>query len=88
MEVVDRTTCLFRYASDFCNTSGLCIEFACERFLAILDRHGIAAFGIGRDVDVEAHDVACIDGFLIDDFARLVSNAYLIGIVERIEVNP
>ena len=47
----------------------LCFEFASEGLIAILNGNGIIAFWIFRDVDVEAHDAACIDGFLIDDFA-------------------
>jgi hypothetical protein len=47
----------------------LCFEFTSEGLLAILHSDGITAFCIGRDVDVEANDVASIDGFLIDGFA-------------------
>ena len=87
LEIVDITSNLFRFVYDFHNSCGLGIEFASERLLAILYGDGITAFRVGRDVDVEADDVACVDGFLVDDFARVVSYPHLIGIVERVKIN-
>ena len=62
-------------------------KLARKRLIAVLNRYGVAAFRIGRDVDVEADDAACIDGLPVDDLARLVGNAYLIGFIERIEID-
>ena len=86
LEIVDITSNLFRFVYDFHNSCGLGIEFASERLLAILYGDGITAFRVGRDVDVEADDVACVDGFLVDDFARVVSYTHLISIVERVKI--
>ena len=45
-----------------------------ERLIAVLNHYSVAAFRVGRDVDVEANDVACIDGLLVDDFVCLVGD--------------
>ena len=45
------------------------------------------AIRIGRDVDIEGYDAACVDDFLIDGFACLVSNPYLIGIANWIKID-
>ena len=87
LKVVDRRSGFHLIIYYGLNPCALGIEFACERLIAILYSNGITAFRVGRDVDVEANDVACIDGFLIDDFACFVSNVYEIGIVERIEID-
>ena len=65
----------------------MCLEFTSEGLLGVLHGDGIAACGVGRDVDVEAHDAACVDGFLVDDFARFVGDAHQIGIDKRVEVD-
>ena len=65
----------------------LCIKLGGEGLVAILHGDGIAAFCVVGDVDVEANDVASVDGLLIDGLARFVGNAYLIGIVKRIEID-
>ena len=88
LEVVDAACLLWPLTPCLFNSRRLCFELASESLLAILHCDGVAACGVGSDVDVEAHDAACIDGFLIDGLARLVCNAYLIGIVERVETNP
>jgi hypothetical protein len=69
------------------NSCRLSFEFASEQLITILHSYGVTAFCVGRDVDAETYDGACIDGFLIDDLARFVSYTYLIGIVERIKMN-
>ena len=86
-EVVDIASYLFRIPSHFHNPRRLCFEFACECLLAVLNGDGVAAFRIGRDVDVQAYDVACVDILFIYGFARFVSNAYLIGIAEWVEID-
>ena len=65
----------------------LCIKFAGESLIVILHSHSVSALGVVGDVDVEAYDAAGVDSLLIDGFARLVSNAHQIGIVERVEVD-
>ena len=87
LEVVDNSSSIFLLPSYISNSCGLCIKFACEGFIAILHSDGVMTFRVGRDVDVEAHDVACVDGFLVDHFARIISNAYQISIVERVEID-
>ena len=67
LKVVDVTSNLFRFVYDFHNSCALGIEFASERLIAILYGDGITAFLVGRDVDVEANDVASVDGLLVDD---------------------
>ena len=69
------------------NSSRLCLEFTSKGLSAILHIDGVTAFGIGRNVDVEGYDAACIDGFLVDSFATFVGNAYQIGIVERAKID-
>ena len=73
-----------RSVDDSCRLS---IKLASEWLTAILYSNGVATFGVGGDVDAEAYDGACIDGSLVDNLAWLVSNAYLIGIVERGKMN-
>ena len=51
------------------NSCHLCVEFASECLTAILHGDDVTAFCVGRDVDAEANDGACIDGFLVDNFA-------------------
>ena len=87
MEVVDRGCSFFLVISYCFNSCRLRFELASEGLLAILHSYGVTAFGVGRDVDVEAYDIASVDGFLVDEPARFVSDAYLIGIVERIEID-
>ena len=45
------------------------------------------AFRIRRNINVETYDVACVYGLLVDDLVRIVCDTYLIGIVERVEIN-
>ena len=87
LEVVDTSILEFFNSYIFLNPRRQRLKLARKRLVAILNRHGIAAFSIGRDVDVEAHDAACVDGLLVDGFARLVGDAYLIGFIERIEID-
>ena len=87
LEVVDSSSDNFLIVSYGFNSCRLCLEFTSKGLSAILHIDGVTAFGIGRDVDVEGYDAACIDGFLIDGFARLVGNAYQIGIVERVKID-
>ena len=58
-----------------------------EQFITVLNHYSVTAFRVGRDVDVEADDAACIDGLLIDRLARFVCDVHQIGIVERVEVD-
>ena len=51
------------------NSCRLCVEFAGECLTAILHGDGVTAFCVGRDVDAKANDGACVDGFLVDNFA-------------------
>ena len=41
------------------------LKLPSKRLVAVLNRHGVAAFGVGRDVDVEADDAACVDTALL-----------------------
>ena len=87
LEVIDTSILQFFNSYIFLNPRRQRFKLARERLIAILNRHGVAAFGVGRDVDVKADDVTCVDGLLIDGFARLVGDAYLIGFIERIEID-
>ena len=51
------------------NTCRLRFKFASEGFTAILHRHGVTALCVGRDINAEGYDAACIDGLFIDDVA-------------------
>ena len=55
--------------SYFFNSCRLHFEFAREGLMAILHSYGVSAFCVGRDVDVEGYDTACVDGLFVDDFA-------------------
>ena len=87
LEVVDSSSDNFLIVSYGFNSSRLCLEFTSKGLSAILHIDGVTAFGIGRDVDVEGYDAACVDGFLVDSFATFVGNAYQIGIVERAKID-
>ena len=65
LQVVDRGSDFYLIINYSFNSCGLRIEFACERLFAILHGDGVTAFCVGRDVDVEANDVASVDGFLV-----------------------
>ena len=87
LKVVDFCFGFYLIIYGFLNSCRLSFEFASEQLIAILHSYGVTALCVGRDVDAETYDGACIDGFLIDDLARFVSNAYLIGIVEWVKMN-
>ena len=67
LQVVDITSWLSLLVLCFFNSRRPHFEFAGEGLLAILYGDGVASFWVSRDVDVEAHDGACVDGFLVDD---------------------
>ena len=69
LKVVDIASHLWLLAPYLFYSSRLGFELAYEGFITIIHSDGIIALRIFRDVDVEAHDAACIDGFLIDCFA-------------------
>ena len=87
LEVVDTSILEFFNSYIFLYPRRQRLKLPSERLHAVLNRHGVAAFCIGRDVDVEAHDTACIDGLLVDGLARLVGDAYLIDLIECIEID-
>ena len=87
LEVIDGSTLEFFNSYIFLYSRRLRLKLPRERLIAVLNRHGIAAFRVGRNVDVEADDAACVDVLLINGLARLVGDAYLIGFIERIEID-
>ena len=87
LKVVDFSSNYFLIISYFFNSCRLRFEHTGEGLLAILHGDGVTAFCVGRDVDVEAYDAACMDGFLVDDFAGFICNVYQIVIVERVKMN-
>ena len=87
LEVVDSISYLFPLTSYLNNLRCMGIELGGEGFIAILHRNGITAFCVVGNVDVEANDVASVDGLLIDGVARFVRDTYQIGFVERVEVD-
>ena len=88
LEVVDTIPYFFLLILYCSNSCRLCQEFASESLLIVLHRNGVAAFCIGRDINVEGHDVGGVDALFINGLARFISDAYLIDIVERVEIDP
>ena len=87
LQVVNTSTLEFFNSYIFLYSRRLRLKLPSERLIAVLNRHGVAAFGVGRNVDVKADDAACVDSLLVDGLARIVGDAYLIGFIERIEID-
>ena len=69
LEGVDMIINHFLVISHYFYSCRLCFELASEGLLAVLHSDGVTAFRIGRDVDVQTYDVACVDVLFIYGFA-------------------
>ena len=66
LKVVDMRN---RNANGNLDSCRLSLELANESLIAILNGYGVAAFCVGRDVDIEGDDSAGVDGFLVNGLA-------------------